>query len=741
MKRKILSIVLTFCMVLMLVPTMAFAEEITPETLQADTDGVYQIGTSAELYGFAQLVNNGETDQDTKAVLTADITVNRNLLNSLNDDGTVKDGADVTSWTPIGTSLKLYTGKFDGQGHTIRGLYIYGTIADVDATGKGLFGWLGENGEIKNVGVIDSYIQGHQHIGGVCGVNYGGKITDCYNSGTIRGGNDTGGVCGSNMSSMSSGTVTGCYNTGTVSGEYRIGGVCGYNGVNGISTIIGCYNTGTVSGDSGIGGVCGINDYGSTITGCYNTGTVSGGISGGVCGSNRNHATITDCYINKNVVCGDNRSTVVDCNVMSDEEFADGTVCKLLNTALQTAGSDVRFCQRIGRDASPLLTYQFGSMDEHTDDNPKDHTCDICGETISDHSYTREDTTIEGALKTAGNCTTESVYYYSCEVCGEVEKDDNHTFTVTGHTLTRIDAKTPTCTESGNIAYWTCSKCNKLFSDESGTNETTLEAVTVSTTSHTSGQWEYNSTQHWRFCTVCQGELDRADHTFSGNTCTVCGYTRPSSSSSSGGGFSGVYNYPVRVDSTSINGATVTLDKTSAVAGDKVTITVTPDAGKAVDEVIVTDADGKVIDVTKAGDNKYTFTMPAGKVNIAVTTKAADYQNKIVLQIGNRNILENNKTITNDVAPVIVDNRTMVPIRVITETLGGTAHWDADTQTVTLNIDGKTLTMTIGQTISGFDAAPIILNDRTYVPVRYVAERLGAMVEWDGMTQQIIITK
>ena len=217
--------------------------------------------------------------------------------------------------------------------------------------------------------------------------------------------------------------------------------------------------------------------------------------------------------------------------------------------------------------------------------------------------------------------------------------------------------------------------------------------------------------------------------------------TGGSGSSSSGGGFSGVYNYPVRVDSTSINGAAVTLDKTNAVAGDKVTITVTPDAGKAVDEVIVTDKDGKTITVTKAGDNKYTFTMPEGKVNVAVTTKAADYDLRVVMQINNRNILVNNRTITNDVAPVIVDNRTMVPIRVITETLGGTAHWNADTQTVTLNIDGKTLTMTIGQTISGFDTAPIIRNDRTYVPVRYVAEMLGAMVEWDGTTQQIIITK
>ncbi len=77
MKKRILSIVLTLCMVLMLVPTTAFAEGITPATPQTDTDGVYQIGTAEELYGFAQLVNNGNTSAS--AVLTADITVNSNL--------------------------------------------------------------------------------------------------------------------------------------------------------------------------------------------------------------------------------------------------------------------------------------------------------------------------------------------------------------------------------------------------------------------------------------------------------------------------------------------------------------------------------------------------------------------------------------------------------------------------------------------------------------------------------------
>lgn len=215
--------------------------------------------------------------------------------------------------------------------------------------------------------------------------------------------------------------------------------------------------------------------------------------------------------------------------------------------------------------------------------------------------------------------------------------------------------------------------------------------------------------------------------------------SRPSGSSGSGGGFSGTYNYPVKADST--GDATVTFDKSYAVAGDKVTITVQPKAGKAVEEVLVTDKNGNVITVTKAGDNRYSFTMPSSEVQVTVSTRAAAYDKRIVLQINNRNVRIDNTTFTNDVAPVIVDNRTMVPIRVVTEALGGKADWNAAAQLVTLTIDGNVLRMTIGQTIPGFDAAPVILNDRTYVPIRYVAEKLGANVEWIAATQQIIIEK
>ena len=371
--------------------------------------GVYQISSAEELYGFAQLVNNGNTSAS--AVLTADITVNSNLLNSLNEDGTVKDGATVTSWTPIGNTSNPYTGSFDGQGHTVSGLY----FNDSNTSFVGLFGNLGSSGEIKNVGVIDSYFNGYFSVGGVCGKNTG-IITSCYNTGEVSGKDSVGGVCGRNVG----GTITGCYNTGTVSGSNNnVGGVCAYNTDAGYDTIgtitgsyntgevsgvesvggvcgyeykrckiIGSYNTGTVSGVKYIGGVCGYEDNRCTIIGSYNTGTVSGtgNYVGGVCGFNFVSCIITGCYTNNGGVYGENNNgTVTDCDVMSDDEFADATVCKLLNTVLQNASSDVRFCQRIGKDASPLLTYQFESIDEHTygvytvDNNTFKATC-LCGE-------------------------------------------------------------------------------------------------------------------------------------------------------------------------------------------------------------------------------------------------------------------------------------------------------------------------------------------------------------------------
>ncbi|WP_317336790.1 GLUG motif-containing protein, partial [uncultured Ruminococcus sp.] len=278
-------------------------------------NGAYQIGTKEDLYWFADYVNSGNTSAN--AVLTADITVNEGTMTA--------DSTDATSWTPIGNSSSEYTGTFDGQGHTVSGLY----FNDGSASNVGLFGAVRRGGKVSNVGVENSYFIGYEHVGGVCGWS-AGTITNCYNTGAVSGYDYVGGVCGYNTNS---GTITNCYNTGVVSAtsDYAyVGGVCGENY---IGTITNCYNTGEVSGSGSVGGVCGYNN-GGTITNCYNTGEVSGsGSVGGVCGKNSDSGTITNCYLLEtegglSAVGSNNGSS--NAETKTDEQFASGEVAYLL---------------------------------------------------------------------------------------------------------------------------------------------------------------------------------------------------------------------------------------------------------------------------------------------------------------------------------------------------------------------------------------------------------------------------
>ena len=261
----------------------ASAATITPTEPSKDGNGVYQIGTAAELYWFADKVNNdNENYVSASAALIADIIVNTGVMKS--DGALAGDTSNFTSWMPIGNSTSnQYTGTFDGKNHTISGLYFNNTNTNY----VGLFGYLGSGCKIKNVDVIDSCFIGRGYVGGVCGNNYDGTITGCFYTGTINGSSKVGGVCGVNY-----GAITYCYSTGIVSGTGdTVGGVCGEN----FGTITECCNISTVSGKSFIGGVCGNNSILSTITDCCNTGKVNGTGDnvGGVCGVN--DATMTGC--------------------------------------------------------------------------------------------------------------------------------------------------------------------------------------------------------------------------------------------------------------------------------------------------------------------------------------------------------------------------------------------------------------------------------------------------------------
>ena len=360
-------------------------------------DEVYEISNAGQLYWFAGLVNgtlSGETQNTSaNAVLTADIVVNKNVLKP---DGTLNEGT-FKEWTPIATNASPYTGIFEGQNHTISGLY----FKQENTSEVGFFGYNG--GKISNVGILNSYFCGFSRVGGVCGYN-SSTITNCYNKGVVDGTADAagsfGGVCGCNLgiltncyntgivkgqsfvggvSGDNNKTITNCYNTGIVSGQSYVGGIDGDNSgtitncnnegkvsgtedsVGGVSgdnnkTITNCYNTGIVSGQSYVGGVNGYNKNG-TIINCYTTGEVNGTGShvGGVIGMNLSNGTITNCYYDITVytgaAIGTNSGTTTKIEGKTTEQYKTGEVAYLL----QLDQSDEVWGQTIGTDTYPTL--------------------------------------------------------------------------------------------------------------------------------------------------------------------------------------------------------------------------------------------------------------------------------------------------------------------------------------------------------------------------------------------------
>ena len=406
--------------------------ELTTDKYDIDEDGskdaVYEISNAGQLYWFAGRVNgtlSGVTQNaSANAVLTADIVVNKNVLKS---DGTVNEGT-FKEWTPIATSASPYTGIFEGQNHTISGLYF-----KQEASFVGLFSV--NSGKIANVGILDSYFYGQPYkgwqVGGVCGSNTNqGAITNCYNTGIVRGSETVGGVCGSNY-----GTITNCSNKGNVGeDDESVGGVCGSN----YGTITNCNNAGIVSGKSYVGGVCGKNSNGGTVTNCYNTGEVRGtsqyigGLSGdndsssitncnntgevkatgkfvgGLSGGNYNNGTITNCYYDGTVytgaAIGDDMGTTEKVEGKTTEQYKTGEVAYLL----QPDQSDEVWGQTIGTDTYPTLggakvyknaiyegcegkpgepvSYEYSNTEKNTyGDHPdadNDGKCDDCGAII-----------------------------------------------------------------------------------------------------------------------------------------------------------------------------------------------------------------------------------------------------------------------------------------------------------------------------------------------------------------------
>ena len=384
----------------------------TPEKPDGDgtAENPYQIGSAAELYWFAKTVNEG--DYDAHAVLTDDITINEN--------GTL-NGTPTYTWTPIGDYINAYTGTFDGQNHTISGLYYNGS-----GDYAGLFGRVDSGGRVQNVNVVDSYISNsfsYGCAGGVCGWNIG-TITNCSFDGTVTGsvtGTYVGGVCGYNSGMMTNcgntgsvtgtgtgytgglcggndGTITNCYNTGSVTGTGEVGGVCGFTR----GTITNCYNTDSVTGTGDgtyVGGVCGQNSSG-TITNCYNTGSVTGtgdgAYVGGVCGLNRLY-TITNCY-NTGSVTGTGDSAYV--GGVCGYGYKYVTITNCYNTGSVNGSNAGGLCG--GNDGTITNCYNTGTI---TDTGNVGAVCGKNSGTIT-NCYWHEDTVLTGYGINTGKVTS-----------------------------------------------------------------------------------------------------------------------------------------------------------------------------------------------------------------------------------------------------------------------------------------------------------------------------------------------
>ena len=424
--------------------------------LTADFVGYYAISNTTDLYWFANEVNNGNTTIN--AVLTDNIKVNENVLTA---EGEL-NGTPTYSWTPIGTSSKNFKGTFDGNGHTISGLYFNNTTNKDYPNGGNSVGLIGRaNGaKIKNVGVVDTYFKGYYYVSGICGYSTNTTISNCHNTGTVSGTNNVGGICGFDYDSNTNitnchntgtvscsgtsyyvggicghgGTQTNCYNTGTVSGSYYyVGGICG-----GYGTQTNCYNIGKVSGYRLVGGICG--GYG-TQTNCYNTGTVSGFESvGGICGG---HGTQTNCcYL---AGCAKDGNNVVQYGVgnatkgqttadvagktmsATAEAFASGEVAYLLNGG--TSEGNLAWYQTIGTDALPVWDNTHGvvyktlpcpSFSNDANNTHKDHSLiDVTGYCTSCCQFLVHGTLVTESNYSSLNLTADFIGYYA--ICKSAE--------------------------------------------------------------------------------------------------------------------------------------------------------------------------------------------------------------------------------------------------------------------------------------------------------------------------------
>ncbi|MCI8403355.1 MAG: hypothetical protein HFE49_00465 [Clostridia bacterium] len=435
---------------------------------------ITEISTLAELEAFRNSVNSGNTYEGKTVKLTADI------------DMSEKYGEGKESWIPIGIfdweNPMLFSGTFDGDGHTIIGLYINtetdwdtglfaivdGTVQNLNVQGyvltthisgcaAGLVQQVGENGRILDCS-FDGIVESRNYVAaGIASANLG-IISGCKFSGKVIGWHLTGAIA-SNGGEES--IIKNCINEGEIMVNLCGGGIVGAG-----KRIENCVNVGKITGVSrpvaegyepetswGVGGIAGVLNVGGGVENCYNTGEVSGNSEvGGIIGTaeegwteNWSIAQVKNCYnIGKVTLTMEKDGRHNIGAIIGSREYippfdGENDTKTLTSEAIDCyylSGTAEKGCGGIAEDTATALTSeQFASK------------------------------------KNFANWDFDTVWDIDASLGRPVLRLNREEPPIHTHTLVHHEATDATCTKAGNREYWQCSDCSNVFEDEEATQE------------------------------------------------------------------------------------------------------------------------------------------------------------------------------------------------------------------------------------------------------------------------------
>lgn len=607
MKKRIGSVLLALALCLSLLPATALAEDSAWDgniaTAFAGGRGTendpYQIADGAQLAYLASEVNKGQTYENSYFVLTADIDL-------ANHD-----------WTPIGNSFsdalfgrtdyRLFAGNLDGKGHTIFNISIGTESTPLESDVFGLFGATG--GKLSNLNLdgvticgiaknVSGYVIG---LAGALSGSASGPIENCHvtNLSMTMKAPDSGMAVaywiGGLVGALDGQYIDECSVSGKItekSGKGSIGGLIGELGKAAKIT----YSHADVAldvkpdyyGGARVGGLIGKgngeNDPETVISNCYATGNVTGGAySGGFAGSLYG-LNIKNCYATGEVTGAfASMATFVGTDAPATDAYGSVTNCYTTGKVVGTASSTYAFMQQDATARSPITNCYFADTNS----------------------------AIKNSNETAISKTPE-------EMQTEGFKNALNASSPTNGWIFR-DGATPYCGAEPADYRKVEAALAKIPEDMSSYTEESVNAVNAAKNNVVTGK-----------IIAKQADVDAMAQAIENAITALVKKPSPGSSSS---GSSSRPSYPITTPDKTENGS-VTVTPKSAKRGSVVTITVTPDAGYMLDELTVTDKDGKDVALTKKSDTEYTFVMPAGKVEITPSfVKQAEEPSRVFVDV------------------------------------------------------------------------------------------------------------